>query len=228
VTPRTPAKIVRSTDAQSGNEEVASQDQRPPPGGTALTSWQSDSYCPQVLIGAGCLPAAPSLVRSRGSCERGVAEPPGPRLRPDEEWDQDRNDLHLSTLLGSEWPGATKSIDAHPRRSGTIRAPATPGRVSLISRTDRRFCAPVDSWRQRRSVRLRGRARIAGNGPSVLSRRSLRDAGPDDLALTLATHRTPTMRSARASASAKTPKAGRCLMSRSYESRVLAPLVGTS
>jgi hypothetical protein len=33
---------------------------------------------------------------------------------PEEEQDQDRNVLHVSTLLKSEWPGATKSVIQYP------------------------------------------------------------------------------------------------------------------
>src|SRR4029453_18028720 len=57
--------------------------------------------------------------------------------------------------------------------------------VRRASSAYRRFCAWADRWRQRHSARLRRRARTAWNGQSVLSGRSPRDAGPDDLALTL-------------------------------------------
>src|SRR5262249_51428658 len=121
-------------------------------------------------------------------------------------------------------PSAVVEADEPGPQSRRRRSP------SLCRRSETQIAGSVLRLTADRRVVLcgSGATRPARSGQSVLSGRTPRDAGPDDLALTLATHRTPTMRSARASASAKTPKAGRCLMPRSYESRVLAPRVGTS
>jgi hypothetical protein len=93
---------------------VSYQDWRPSLGGTALTSWQSDSYCPEVFIGASTSRSRPTPEGHAAHTSAASLSRTGRDYGPHEEHDKDPNDLRVSTLLRSEWPGASKSVIQSP------------------------------------------------------------------------------------------------------------------